>query len=86
MSLCVPDAVFIDCLDFYKRLQGKAGPRQVKNPQLGLTHKIGGSHGHLYMQCQNRRKLAATQRGLLFQRDVKRVSREEINRFIHLLM
>jgi acetyl-CoA C-acetyltransferase len=26
----------------YKQLQEKAGPRQVKNPQLGLTHNLGG--------------------------------------------
>jgi acetyl-CoA C-acetyltransferase len=25
-----------------KQLQGKAGPRQVKNPQLGLLHNLGG--------------------------------------------
>lgn len=29
----------------YKQLQGKAGPRQVKNPRLGLTHNIGGTVG-----------------------------------------
>jgi acetyl-CoA C-acetyltransferase len=28
--------------EVYKQLQGKAGPRQVKNPQLGLTHNLGG--------------------------------------------
>ena len=27
----------------YKQLQGKAGPRQVRNPKLGLTHNIGGT-------------------------------------------
>jgi len=26
----------------YKQLQGKCGPRQVKNPKLGLTHNLGG--------------------------------------------
>ncbi|MGA2464257.1 MAG: hypothetical protein ABSH06_07895 [Thermodesulfobacteriota bacterium] len=31
--------------EVYKQLQGKAGPRQVKNPQLGLTHNIGGNVG-----------------------------------------
>ena len=29
----------------YKQLQGKAGPRQVKNPTLGLTHNLGGVPG-----------------------------------------
>ncbi|MFC1894283.1 acetyl-CoA acetyltransferase, partial [Chloroflexota bacterium] len=29
----------------YKQLQGKAGPRQVKNPHLGLTHNQGGPPG-----------------------------------------
>jgi len=26
----------------YKQLQGKCGPRQVKNPKFGLTHNLGG--------------------------------------------
>jgi len=26
----------------YKQLQGKCGPRQLKNPKLGLTHNLGG--------------------------------------------
>lgn len=29
----------------YKQLQGKAGPRQVKNPKLALTHSMGGPPG-----------------------------------------
>jgi len=29
--------------EMYKQLQGKAGPRQIKDPQLGLTHNLGGS-------------------------------------------
>lgn len=29
----------------YKQLQGKAGPRQVKNPKYGLTHNLGGGPG-----------------------------------------
>lgn len=29
--------------EVYKQLQGKAGPRQVKNPKLGLTHCQGGN-------------------------------------------
>ena len=28
--------------EIYKQLQGKAGPRQVKDPKLGLTHNLGG--------------------------------------------
>jgi len=28
--------------EMYLQLQGKAGPRQIKNPQLGLTHNLGG--------------------------------------------
>ena len=32
--------------EVYKQLQGKAGPRQVKNPRLGLTHNLGGHPGH----------------------------------------
>jgi acetyl-CoA C-acetyltransferase len=28
--------------EMYKQLQGKAGPRQIKNPQIGLTHNMGG--------------------------------------------
>jgi acetyl-CoA C-acetyltransferase len=31
--------------EVYKQLQGKAGPRQVKNPTLGLTHNLGGRPG-----------------------------------------
>jgi acetyl-CoA C-acetyltransferase len=26
----------------YKQLQGKCGPRQLKNPKFGLTHNLGG--------------------------------------------
>ena len=28
--------------ELYKQLQGKAGPRQIKNPTLGLAHNLGG--------------------------------------------
>jgi len=28
--------------EVYKQLQGKAGPRQIKNPKLGLTQNLGG--------------------------------------------
>jgi len=28
--------------EVYKQLQEKAGPRQIKNPKLGLTHNLGG--------------------------------------------
>lgn len=31
--------------EMYKQLQGKAGPRQLKNPKLGLTHNLGGTPG-----------------------------------------
>ncbi|MDY6918059.1 MAG: acetyl-CoA acetyltransferase [Chloroflexota bacterium] len=29
--------------EMYKQIQGKAGPRQIKNPKWGLTHNLGGS-------------------------------------------
>jgi acetyl-CoA C-acetyltransferase len=29
--------------EVYKQLQEKAGPRQVRNPRLGLTHNFGGA-------------------------------------------
>jgi len=28
--------------EMYKQLQGKAGPRQIKDPKYGLTHNLGG--------------------------------------------
>ncbi|TDA31155.1 MAG: acetyl-CoA acetyltransferase [Hadesarchaea archaeon] len=28
--------------EVYKQLQGKAGPRQLRDPRLGLTHNLGG--------------------------------------------
>jgi Acetyl-CoA acetyltransferase len=28
--------------EMYKQLQGKAGPRQINNPKLGITHNMGG--------------------------------------------
>jgi len=31
--------------EMYKQLQGKAGPRQIKDPKLGLTHNLGGNPG-----------------------------------------
>ena len=31
--------------EVYKQLQGKAGPRQVKDAQIGLTHNVGGGPG-----------------------------------------
>ena len=31
--------------EVYKQLQGKAGPRQVKNANIGLTHNLGGVPG-----------------------------------------
>ena len=29
--------------EMYKQLQGKAGPRQLKDPKIGLTHNMGGT-------------------------------------------
>ncbi len=31
--------------ELYQQLQGKAGPRQIKNPRLGLAHNLGGVAG-----------------------------------------
>jgi acetyl-CoA C-acetyltransferase len=31
--------------ELYKQIQGKAGPRQVKNPELGLSQNLGGTPG-----------------------------------------
>jgi acetyl-CoA C-acetyltransferase len=31
--------------EVYKQLQGKAGPRQVKNASIGLTQNVGGMVG-----------------------------------------
>jgi acetyl-CoA C-acetyltransferase len=31
--------------EVYKQLQGKAGPRQLKNAEVGLTHNLGGLPG-----------------------------------------
>jgi acetyl-CoA C-acetyltransferase len=31
--------------EVYKQLQGKAGPRQLRNPRLGLTHNLAGIVG-----------------------------------------
>ena len=31
--------------ELYKQIQGKAGPRQLKNPGLGLAHNLGGTPG-----------------------------------------
>jgi acetyl-CoA C-acetyltransferase len=30
-------------IEITKQLRGEAGPRQVKNPEIGLTHNVGGS-------------------------------------------
>jgi acetyl-CoA C-acetyltransferase len=37
--------------EVYKQLQGKAGPRQIKNPRLGLTHNLGGQSGSAICSC-----------------------------------
>jgi acetyl-CoA C-acetyltransferase len=29
--------------EIYKQLQGKAGPRQVKDARIGLAHTLGGN-------------------------------------------
>jgi acetyl-CoA C-acetyltransferase len=28
--------------EMYKQLQGTAGPRQIEDPRIGLTHNLGG--------------------------------------------
>jgi len=37
--------------EVYKQLQGKAGPRQVKDPRLGLAHNLGGNPGMGIASC-----------------------------------
>jgi acetyl-CoA C-acetyltransferase len=37
--------------EVYLQLQGKAGPRQRKNPRLGLTHNLGGGPGSAVCSC-----------------------------------
>ncbi|WP_419657820.1 acetyl-CoA acetyltransferase [Desulfosarcina variabilis str. Montpellier] len=37
--------------EIYKQLQEKAGPRQVKNPRLGLAHNLGGNAGMGIASC-----------------------------------
>ncbi len=37
--------------EMYKQLQGKAGPRQIKNPKLGLTHNLGGRPAWCVIFC-----------------------------------
>ena len=37
--------------EIYKQLQGLAGPRQVKNPRLGLAHNLGGNAGMGIASC-----------------------------------
>ncbi len=37
--------------EVYKQLQGKAGPRQIRNPRLGLTHNLGGNMGAGISSC-----------------------------------
>jgi len=37
--------------EMYKQLQGKAGERQIKDPQLGLTHNMGGTPGFANVSC-----------------------------------
>jgi acetyl-CoA C-acetyltransferase len=37
--------------EIYKQLQGNAGPRQVKDPRLGLAHNLGGNAGMGIASC-----------------------------------
>ena len=37
--------------EVYKQLQGKCGERQLKNPQLGLTHNLGGFPASATVSC-----------------------------------
>jgi len=37
--------------EMYKQLQGKAGPRQIKDPQIGLTHNMGGQPQAAAVSC-----------------------------------
>jgi acetyl-CoA C-acetyltransferase len=37
--------------EMYKQLQGKAGPRQIKDPKLGLTHNLGGNPPGCVISC-----------------------------------
>lgn len=37
--------------EIYKQLQGKAGPRQISNPRLGLAHNLGGNAGMGIASC-----------------------------------
>ena len=37
--------------EMYKQLQGKAGPRQIKNPKIGLTHNMGGQPPACTISC-----------------------------------
>ncbi|MDY6907666.1 MAG: acetyl-CoA acetyltransferase [Chloroflexota bacterium] len=37
--------------EMYLQLQGKAGPRQIKNPTLGLTHNMGGQPPGCTVSC-----------------------------------
>jgi hypothetical protein len=30
-------------VEVFKQLRGQAGPRQVRDAELGLTHNVGGS-------------------------------------------
>ncbi len=37
--------------EMYKQFQGKAGPRQLKDPKLGLTHNLGGLPSGCILFC-----------------------------------
>ena len=49
----------------YKQLQGKAGERQVKNPQVALSHNIGGAPHPPTGQCSSHLELLARRRDRL---------------------
>jgi len=37
--------------EVYNQLLGRAGPRQLKSPKLGLTHNLGGAPGVEVLAC-----------------------------------
>ena len=37
--------------EMYKQFQGKAGPRQIKDPKFGLTHNMGGPPSSPVVGC-----------------------------------
>jgi acetyl-CoA C-acetyltransferase len=37
--------------EMYLQLQGRAGPRQIKDPKIGLTHNMGGQPSGCVISC-----------------------------------